>query len=126
MYLISGSKRFVNDKNAQELLQQRYDWNSPGLCFKGKTVARTTVHGQAVYEVVLDEALAISIRLSASCLKYLGQTSSEVNVVKWTTFLMKIVPRTKLINYRKWIALVKFLSIADFMELIDMPQLLWS
>jgi hypothetical protein len=70
--LVSVGKHFVKNKDAKELLQQKYDWDSPRICFKGKTVGRATVCGDTGYEVVLDDVPAITFKLPAGYLDYLG------------------------------------------------------
>jgi hypothetical protein len=64
----------------KNILQRRYDWNSPCLNFKGKTVARTTIRGRDGYEVILDDAPDCRLKLSSGCLKYIfanNRTSSN-------------------------------------------------
>jgi hypothetical protein len=68
---VSVNKRFITNIEVKNILQRRYDWNSPCLNFKGKTVARTTVRGRDGYEVILDDAPDCRLKLSSGCLKYL-------------------------------------------------------
>ncbi|ORX92457.1 hypothetical protein K493DRAFT_376874 [Basidiobolus meristosporus CBS 931.73] len=51
---VSVFKRFIKHKEVKRLLSLRFDWNTPGLSFKGVTTARSTVNGNVKYDVILD------------------------------------------------------------------------
>jgi hypothetical protein len=71
---ISVSKRFVKDKDAVEILKGKYDQNTRRLNFVGKTIGRVSNENMEMYEVVLDEAPAITLTITARSLKYLGRS----------------------------------------------------
>jgi hypothetical protein len=71
--LISVTKRFISDNQALNMLGQKFDLNAPGLRFRGKTVARSNAsNGREVYDVMLDDIPAITVKISAAGLKYEG------------------------------------------------------
>ncbi|KAG2194272.1 hypothetical protein INT47_009682 [Mucor saturninus] len=76
--LVSVHKRFINNQEVKDLLCNKYDWNTPLLSFKGKTIACSSVNGAVLYDIVLDEVPGITLTLKQGCLKYLGpiETSS--------------------------------------------------
>jgi Transposase IS4 len=70
---ISVTKRFISDNQALNMLGQKFDLNAPGLRFRGKTVARSNAsNGREVYDVMLDDIPAITVKISAAGLKYEG------------------------------------------------------
>jgi hypothetical protein len=73
---ISVSKRFITNTEVRNILQDMYDWNSPGLSFKGRTVARATVRDRDGYEVILDDVPDYRLKLSAGCMKYLSSNDN--------------------------------------------------
>lgn len=77
--LVSISKRFVSDNDAKNILQDKYDWNTPNLSFRGKTVARSKVNNVVKYDVVLDEAPGITMTLKQGCIKYVGPLQPAVS-----------------------------------------------
>ncbi|ORX78883.1 hypothetical protein K493DRAFT_308627 [Basidiobolus meristosporus CBS 931.73] len=50
---VSVSKQFIKHKEVKQLLSLHFDWNTPGLSFKGVTTARSTVNGNVKYDVIL-------------------------------------------------------------------------
>jgi len=77
--LVSVNKRFINRADVKTILQAKHDWNTPGLCFKGKTVGRSTVNEKVKYHVILDEAPGITLSLSCGCLKYIRRLESSTS-----------------------------------------------
>ena len=53
--LVSISKRFIKNVDAKNILRAKYDWNTPRLCFKGRTTSRSEVNNHVMYEIILDE-----------------------------------------------------------------------
>ncbi|ORX76075.1 hypothetical protein K493DRAFT_309084, partial [Basidiobolus meristosporus CBS 931.73] len=74
---VSVSKRFIKHKEVKRLLSLRFDWNTPGLSFKGVTTARSTVNGNLKYDVILDLVPGITLTLSQNCLKYIKTNSND-------------------------------------------------
>lgn len=70
--LVTVSKRFIKDVEVKNNLQQKYDWNTPRLSFKGKTVSRSEEDNVVMYGVILDDVPAITLSLKEGCLKYVG------------------------------------------------------
>ncbi|KAG2231649.1 hypothetical protein INT48_008243 [Thamnidium elegans] len=68
---VSVSLRFIKDKDVREALQQKYDLTAVGLSFKGITVGRVEVNGNAGYEAKLDEAPSFIMPIAATCIRYL-------------------------------------------------------
>ena len=73
--LVSVSKRFITDKAVKAALQNKYDWNTPGLRFSGRTVSKTEINGVIVYDVLLDD-LDAHIKVAQGSLKYMGRITS--------------------------------------------------
>src|SRR6478735_6043719 len=73
---VSVSKRFIKDSDVKNILLGKYDWNTPKLQFKGKTVGRSNVGNHVMYDVILDEVPAVTMKLKQGCLKYLSPGAS--------------------------------------------------
>lgn len=80
--LVSVAKRFIVNDEVKAVLVSKYDWNTPRLSFKGKTIATCSVNDKVFYDVILDEVPATTITLKEGCLKYIGpvETSATSNL----------------------------------------------
>lgn len=79
---VSVSKRFIRHNEAKNVLQGKYDWNTPGLSFVGRTIARSSVNDVFKYDVILDEVPGITLTLSQGCLKYLGPVENALPIIE--------------------------------------------
>ncbi|CEP09525.1 hypothetical protein [Parasitella parasitica] len=70
--IITISKRFIKDKRAKELLLTKFDWNTPGLKFEGRTIARNMTGNHEMYDVILNELPGMTLTFRKGCIKYVG------------------------------------------------------
>lgn len=77
--LVSISKRFINNVEAESILRDKYDWNTPLLSFKGVTTGRSEVNNRVLYDVVLNEVPGITLTIKQGCIKYLGPVEVPVS-----------------------------------------------
>lgn len=76
--LVSISKRFIKNVDAKNILRAKYDWNTPRLCFKGRTTGRSEVNNHVMYEVILDEVPGVRMTVKQGSIKYLGPLETGV------------------------------------------------
>lgn len=75
---ISVSAHFLKNTRALELLRDRYDFNSPGLRFKGMTTRRDIdTNGKVVFDVLLDDFPEVNFMLLGTSLRYDGPRDNQ-------------------------------------------------
>ncbi|KAK4516812.1 ATP-dependent RNA helicase [Mucor velutinosus] len=79
--IVSVSKRFIKDQDGKLILLSKYDWSTPGLEIKGKTVRRLMMGSHVMYDAILDELPAIVLTMKADCLKYVGPLATDNPIV---------------------------------------------
>ena len=77
---VSVSKRFIKDSDVKNILLGKYDWNTPKLQFKGKTVGRSNVGNHVMYDVIDDAIQSEEEEEEIDLTPSDGWTSGEVFV----------------------------------------------
>ncbi|KAK9679364.1 hypothetical protein K7432_016305 [Basidiobolus ranarum] len=78
---ISVSSHYLKRSGACELLLGKYDFNTPGLCFKGTVITTNNgPDGNIICEVRLDDLPDHIFKLFGNSLKYEGPRTSPAHV----------------------------------------------
>lgn len=71
--IVDVNARFLHHTDLSERLGQRYDFDTPLLSFKGRTVSKfINDKGKTIYDVIFDELPGVAVPISGSSMKYIG------------------------------------------------------